>query len=89
MIKWFAPNNIVLNLDKMNIMKSITKNSSYSTLHIGYKEKYIERTVNTKFLSLQIDNHLTQKNHTEQMVPKLSGACYAITVLLKYVMVKL
>jgi hypothetical protein len=42
MIKWFAANNLVLNLDKMNIMKFITKNSSHSTLHIGYKEKYIE-----------------------------------------------
>jgi len=27
-------------------MKFITKNSSYSTLHIGYKEKYIEEAVN-------------------------------------------
>ena len=52
MIKWFAANNLVLNLDKMNIMKFITKNSSHSTLHIGYKEKYVEETVNTKFLGL-------------------------------------
>ena len=26
----------------MNIMKLITKNSSHSTLYIGYKEKYID-----------------------------------------------
>jgi len=52
MIKWFAANNLVLNLDKMNmsIMKFITNNSSHSTLHFGYKEKYIEEAVNTKFL---------------------------------------
>jgi hypothetical protein len=47
MIKWFAANNLVLNLDKTNIMKFITKNSSHSTLHIGCKENYIEETVNT------------------------------------------
>jgi len=35
MIKWFAANNLVLNLGKMNIVKFITKNSSHSTLHIG------------------------------------------------------
>jgi len=38
MIKWFAPNNLILNLDKMDIMKFITKNLSHSTLHIDYKE---------------------------------------------------
>jgi hypothetical protein len=40
-IKWFSANNLVLNLDKTNIIKFITKNSSYSTLHIGYNEKHI------------------------------------------------
>jgi hypothetical protein len=67
--------NSVINLNKMNIMKFITKNSSHSTLHIGYKEKYIEETVNTKFLGLQTDNNINWKDHTEEMIPKLSGAC--------------
>jgi len=40
-IKWFAASKLVLNLDKMNIMKFITKNSSHSTLHISYKEKNV------------------------------------------------
>ena len=78
MIKWFAANNLGLNLDKTNIMKHVTKNSSHSTLYIGYKGKYIEETVNTKFLGLQTDNHINWKNHTEHMTPKLSGPCYAI-----------
>ena len=30
-------------------MKFITKNSSHSTLYTGYKEKYREVIVNTKF----------------------------------------
>ena len=42
MIKWFAANKLVPNLDKTNIMKYITKISSHYTLHIGYKEKYTE-----------------------------------------------
>ena len=37
MIKWFAANNLVINVDTMNIMQFITKNSSHSTLHIGIK----------------------------------------------------
>jgi hypothetical protein len=54
MIKWFAANNLVINLEKTNIMEFITKNSLNSTLYIGYEENYIEETVNTKFLSLQL-----------------------------------
>jgi len=34
--------------------------------------------VNTEFLGLQIDNHINWKNHIEQMILKLSGACYGI-----------
>ena len=58
MIIWFAVNNLVLNVDKMNITEFIIKSSSHSILHIGYKEKYIEETVNVSFLGLQIKNHL-------------------------------
>ena len=78
MIKWFAANNLVLNLVKINVKKFIAKNSSHSTLLFGYKEKYVEETVNTKFLGLQIDNHVNWKKCIEQMIPKLSGACYTI-----------
>ena len=70
MIKWFADNNLVLNTDKTNIMKFITSNSSHSTLHIDYKEKYTEKMVNTKFVGLQTDNYVNWKNHIEEMIPK-------------------
>jgi len=55
MIKWFAANNFVQNLGKRNIMKFVAKNSSHSALHIGYKEKCVEGTMNTIFLGLNID----------------------------------
>jgi len=44
-------------------------------LGTDYKEKCIEERVNGKFLGLQIDNHLNWKNHIDQMISKLSGAC--------------
>jgi hypothetical protein len=53
-IKWFDANTKFLNLDITNTMKSITKNSSHSTFHIGYKEKCIEERVNTTFLGSQM-----------------------------------
>jgi hypothetical protein len=57
----FSANNLHLNLDKINTTKFITKNSAHSAIYIGYKEKYIEQTVNTKFIALQIDNHINWK----------------------------
>ena len=52
-------------------MEFIIKNSSHSTLHIAYKEKYIEQTVNTKFLGLEIDNHVNWENLFEEMKGKV------------------
>jgi len=52
-------------------------NSSHSTLHIGYKEKYIEETNNT-FLGSEIDNHIKWKNCIKQVISKLSGAGLAV-----------
>jgi hypothetical protein len=77
MSKWFTAHKLALNLDKTNIVKFITNNSPQYTLSIGYNDKCIEEKVNTKFLGLQIDNHLNWKNHIDQLVPKLNGACYA------------
>jgi hypothetical protein len=37
--------------------------------------------VNTKVVGLQIHSHLNWKNCTEQMIPKLSGASYAIRLM--------
>ena len=62
-------------------MKFITNNSSHFAVHVGFKEKYVEKMVATKLLGLQIDNHLNYKNHNEKMLPKLNAACYAIMSL--------
>jgi hypothetical protein len=53
----FAANGTVVNLDKMNITKLITKNSAHSTVHIDYEEECIEKVANTRFLGLKIANH--------------------------------
>ena len=56
----------------------MTNNSSHSTLHIDYKENYIEQTANTTFLDLETDNRINLKSHIELMIPKLSAACYVV-----------
>jgi hypothetical protein len=49
---------------------------------LNEKYEYIKESVNTKFLGLQIDNHLNWKYHIDQIVPKLSGACYTVALCL-------
>jgi hypothetical protein len=50
-------------------------------LNIGYDEKYVEESINTKFLGLQTDNHLNWENYIDLMIPKLSTACYTIRLM--------
>jgi hypothetical protein len=82
MSKWFAANKLSLNLDKTNLIKFITKNSPQYPLNIGYNDEHIEEGVNTTFLGLQIHDHLNWTTHINQLVPKLSGACYAVRYIL-------
>jgi hypothetical protein len=80
---WFTANKLAINLDKINVIKFITYNSSQCPLHIGYNDKYIEESVNTKFLGLQTDNHLNWINHTDQQFAKLSWASNAVRPILQ------
>jgi hypothetical protein len=62
-------------------MKFVKKNSSHSTCHISYKKEYILDALNTIFLGLQIDYYINWKNDTEETIPKLHAASYAIRVM--------
>jgi hypothetical protein len=72
----------VLNLDRTNLIKFTTINVAQCTLSIKYNDKYIEGSAQTKSLGLQIDYHLNWRNHIDQLISNLIGACYAVTSLL-------
>jgi hypothetical protein len=76
--KWFAANKLALNLDKTNIIKFTRINVPQCPLSTGYNDKYTEESTQTEFLGSQIDNHLNWKNCIDQLIPKLSEACYAV-----------
>jgi hypothetical protein len=84
MIEWFAANKLIRNLEKTNVMKFVTKNLPHCALTIGYKDKYIEEVVSTKFLGIHLDNHLNSNNHIDQIIPKLSAACYVVRQTLSF-----
>ena len=77
MIEWFSANKLVLNLEK-NIYNEICNNKSTTLCTDSYKDKCIEEVVDLKFLGIQIDNRLNWRNHIDQIIPRLSIACYMV-----------
>jgi hypothetical protein len=56
-------------------------NKTCYNLNIGYDDKKsVEDAETTTFLGLQIDNNLNWKAHIQYIMPKLSSACFAMTV---------
>ena len=49
---------------------------------IYYKDNLIGEIKSTKFLGMHIDYHMNWKNHVEQILPKLSAACFSIRNLI-------
>jgi hypothetical protein len=78
----FIAKKLDLNLDKANITTFITNNSPQYPLNVRYSDKYKEESVNTKFLRLQIGNHLNWESHIDQFVSKLKEARYAVRSML-------
>jgi hypothetical protein len=70
-------NGLVLNLDKINIIKYIMNKSPHCALRIGCKEKYVKETGNKSFFYLQTYNQLKWLNHFDQMILNLRAAFYA------------
>jgi hypothetical protein len=55
--------------------------SLLSALLTSHEEMPVEETLSTNFLGSLIDNHLNWRNPIEQMIPKLSGTCYAVRLM--------
>ena len=79
--RWFKANQLVLNLMKRNIIK-------FSPLHLLHSQLITERSnatisevPETKFLGVQIDNHLNWRCHIDCILPKLSTAGFVIRQL--------
>jgi hypothetical protein len=78
MSKWFEANQLVLNTEKTNTLKFKTSNVPHQQLTIRYKQKYIKEITSIQFLGIRIDSYITWKTHINQVIPKLSAACYAV-----------
>ena len=85
MCEWFEANKLSLNLEKSNVIKFQSYKSADNKLCISNNGRFLEQTVNTKFLDLQIDKYLNWKEHIEYITPKLASALYAIRSMSTYV----
>jgi len=56
-----------------------TKNNPTINMKTGYDNKLGPNVLHTKFLGINIDSTLSWKTHIEQLVYKLSTACYVIS----------
>jgi hypothetical protein len=65
MSKWFSADKAGLNLGKTNITIFIANNSPQVPLNSAYNDEYTEESLKTKFLCLQVDNHLQWKTYID------------------------
>jgi len=75
---WFAANFLSINLNKTQYVQFMAKNTPTRNMSISHNNTPILNTINTKFLGLIITDSLSWKNHTAQIIPKLSKACYVL-----------
>jgi hypothetical protein len=76
--KWFGANGLSLNIDKNSVIKLNLSHFQEDSLQIFYRDKLLKEVTNVRFLGLGIDKHLNWKTHIEQVIPKVSTACYAV-----------
>ena len=75
---WFNVNLLTLNFNKTQYLEFRTKNYYNVNTQINYDQKCITNATEIKFLGLIIDDTLSWKQHVEQVISKMSTACYAL-----------
>jgi hypothetical protein len=71
-------NLLTLNFNKTQYLEFRTKNCYNVNIQIDYDEKRVTNATDIKFLGLIIDDTLSRKQHIEQLISKMSTACYAL-----------
>ena len=79
--EWFKNNLLSLNPNKTTYWQFRTKNSQKLDPNITLMNNQITNSTNTKFLSLTAEETLLWKHHINQILSKLSSACYAIRII--------
>jgi len=62
-------------------LQFLTKNSQKLDLNITLMNNQITSSTNTRFLGLTIEETLSWKGHIDQIMTRLSSACYALRIV--------
>ena len=78
--EWFRNNLLFLNLNKTIYLQFWTKNSQKRSSNIKLLNNKFTNSTDTKFLDLTIEEMLSRECHINQILSRLSSACYAVKV---------
>ena len=84
-IKWLKSNNLVINLNKTNLMTFKNRKQYLTNLDINYNGQKIHEVENAKFLGLHLDSNLSWKTQVENLCSRLNQFSYALYMLAKIV----
>jgi hypothetical protein len=79
--EWFRNNLLSLNLNKTTYLLFWRKNSQKLDLNITLLNNQITNSTNTKFLGSTNEETLSWNCHINQILLRLSSACYAMKVI--------
>lgn len=83
---WFSRSRLVLNSDKTSCILFRTKQSnSFCPTQVSLNSKIIDVTNTTKFLGIQLEQHLDWSLHIEQLLKKLNKTIYSIRMIKPYI----
>jgi hypothetical protein len=71
--KWFQNNQLVLNLEKMHVIKFTTPKALDYQLHIEYNDQDLNIDENVKFLGTYLDCHLKCKQYSDNLIKKFTA----------------
>ena len=75
---WFINNRLTLNFNKTQFLEFRTNHYSNDIIQLAYDLKGITNATEVRLLGLTLDNTLSWKKHTEQVVSKTCSTCYAL-----------
>jgi len=79
--EWFRNNLLFLNLNKTKYLQFRAKNTQKVDSNITLLNNQITNSNSTKLLGLNIEETLSWKSQIDQILLRLSSACYAIRVI--------
>jgi hypothetical protein len=78
---WLNSILLTLNFNKTKLVQFMAKPISNSIISVSYHTNVILSSTDVKFLGILVGSSCTWKAHISQLLPKLSKACYLVSVI--------